>query len=249
MQNPKRINFKNIENRIKIVSLFFFSVKIKIIKMGKHIRFDWAIKRLLRQKANFGILEGFLSELLMEDIFIMEIIESETNKQREKDKFNRIDILVKNSKEELMLVEVQNERQHDYFHRMNYGQAKLTSEYISSGDSYDKIKKVYSINIVYFELGQGKDYIYVGTTNFKINSFRILHQNLIFYLFNINFAIIIKNILIVRKIKQKSYEKNNIHINFNFYCFGCTFAKSKSKLNKMETNKFGTYTNNFSARN
>lgn len=25
----------------------------------RYIRFDWAIKRLLRQKANFGVLEGF----------------------------------------------------------------------------------------------------------------------------------------------------------------------------------------------
>ena len=25
----------------------------------KYIRFDWAVKRLLRQKANFGVLEGF----------------------------------------------------------------------------------------------------------------------------------------------------------------------------------------------
>jgi hypothetical protein len=32
----------------------------------KLITFDWAIKRLLRSKANFGILEGFLSELLKE---------------------------------------------------------------------------------------------------------------------------------------------------------------------------------------
>ena len=34
--------------------------------MGKehYIRFDWAIKRLLRQKANFGVLEGFLTVLL-----------------------------------------------------------------------------------------------------------------------------------------------------------------------------------------
>ena len=28
------------------------------------VSFDWAVKRLLRNKANFGILEGFLSELL-----------------------------------------------------------------------------------------------------------------------------------------------------------------------------------------
>ena len=135
--------------------------------MGKHIRFDWAIKRLLRQKSNFGILEGFLSELLMQDIYIQEIIESEGNKQTENDKFNRVDILVKSSKDELMLVEVQNEREHDYFHRMNYAQAKLITEHIYESDKYKEIKKVFSINIVYFELGHGDDYIYVGKTQFK----------------------------------------------------------------------------------
>ena len=30
----------------------------------RYIRFDWAIKRLLRQKANFGVLEGFLTVFL-----------------------------------------------------------------------------------------------------------------------------------------------------------------------------------------
>ena len=34
----------------------------------KLVSFDWAIKRLLRSKANFGVLEGFLSELLRDDI-------------------------------------------------------------------------------------------------------------------------------------------------------------------------------------
>ncbi len=134
---------------------------------NKHIRFDWAIKRLLRQKSNFGILEGFLSELLMEDIKILEIIESETNKEDQYDKSNRVDILVKSINDEIMLIEIQNEREHDYFHRMNYGQSKLTTEYIYEGDKYGKIKKIFSINIVYFELGQGEDYVYIGETNFK----------------------------------------------------------------------------------
>ncbi|XCN72827.1 MAG: PD-(D/E)XK nuclease family transposase [Candidatus Electrothrix aestuarii] len=83
--------------------------------MKKHIRFDWAIKRLLRQKANFGILEGFLSELLKEDIKISEILEGESNKEREDSKFNKIDILVKNTADDLMLIEVQNERERDFF--------------------------------------------------------------------------------------------------------------------------------------
>jgi len=134
--------------------------------MKKHIRFDWAIKRLLRQKANFDVLEGFLSELLKQDIVIDDILESESNKEHEGGKFNKVDILVKNSAGELMLIEVQNERENDFFHRMNFGQAKLLSEHIDEGDDYDRIKKIYSINIVYFDLGHGKDYVYVGSTNF-----------------------------------------------------------------------------------
>lgn len=43
----------------------------------KLVRFDWAMKKLLRSKANFGIFEGFLSELLREDIKIVNILESE----------------------------------------------------------------------------------------------------------------------------------------------------------------------------
>ena len=140
--------------------------------MSKHIRFDWAMKRLLRNKANFDVLEGFLSELLQQDLTISEILESESNKEEEADKSNRVDILVKNRDGELMYIEVQNERENDYFHRMNYGQAKLTTQYIDAGEDYDRIKKVYSINIVYFDLGQGDDYIYKGQTEF-----RGLHKN------------------------------------------------------------------------
>ena len=126
----------------------------------KLIRFDWAMKKLLRHKANFGILEGFLSELLRFDVTIESILESEGNKQDQYDKYNRVDILVKSQNNELMLVEVQNDSEIDYFHRMVYGVSKLVTEYIKEGEPYGTIKKIYSINIVYFGLGQGKDYVY-----------------------------------------------------------------------------------------
>ncbi|MFM9948792.1 MAG: hypothetical protein ACKV1O_12705 [Saprospiraceae bacterium] len=70
----------------------------------------WAIKRLLRQKANYDILEGFLTVLLGRHIKIMNIPESEGNPEGADDKI---------------------------------------------------------INIVYFDLGQGNDYVYHGTTDFK----------------------------------------------------------------------------------
>jgi predicted transposase/invertase (TIGR01784 family) len=130
------------------------------------IRFDWAIKRLLRNKADYSVLEGFLSELLKDDITIESILESEGNQQVDKDKFNRVDMLVKNSKGEFVIIEIQNENEYDYFHRMAYGTSKVITEYISVGEPYKNIKKVYSINIVYFDLGQGEDYVYHGKTDF-----------------------------------------------------------------------------------
>jgi len=130
------------------------------------IRFDWAIKRLLRNKADFTVLEGFLSELMKDDVTIETILESESNQQLDTDKFNRVDMLVKNSKDEFVIIEIQNESEYDYFHRMAYGTSKVITEYISVGEPYKNIKKVYSINIVYFDLGQGEDYVYHGKTDF-----------------------------------------------------------------------------------
>jgi predicted transposase/invertase (TIGR01784 family) len=71
------------------------------------ISFDWAIKRLLRQKANDGILEGFLAELLRQDVTIVNIPESESNRDAEEDKMNKVDILCQSDKGELLLIELQ----------------------------------------------------------------------------------------------------------------------------------------------
>jgi predicted transposase/invertase (TIGR01784 family) len=133
----------------------------------KLIRFDWAVKKLLRNKANFVVLEGFLSELLFDTIKIERILESEGNQETDDDKYNRVDILTQNSKNELVIIEIQNTYEIDYFQRMAYGAAKALTENLSIGQTYSEIKKVISINIVYFDLGQGKDYVYKGTTNFQ----------------------------------------------------------------------------------
>ena len=118
------------------------------------IRFDWAMKRLLRDKSNYVVLEGFLSTLLGEDLRIVRFLESESNQSDANDKFNRADMLVEDNRGRLLIIEVQNNHELDYFHRMLYGVSKTISEYINLGDDYDKVKKIYSINIVYFELGQ-----------------------------------------------------------------------------------------------
>ena len=133
---------------------------------NKYIRFDWAVKRMLRDKANFGVLEGLITVLLGETIKIEEILESEGNQETEDDKFNRVDIKAKNSKGEIIIVEVQLTRQLHYLERILYGVAKAVTEHIALGRPYSEVKKVYSISIVYFDLGQGADYLYHGTNTF-----------------------------------------------------------------------------------
>lgn len=132
----------------------------------RFVRFDWAIKRLLRQKANFGVLEGFLTVFLGEKVTIVDILESESNQQDEFDKFNRVDIKARNSKGEIIIVEVQNTSEVFYLERILYGVAKAITEHISLGDDYGEVKKVYSISVLYFDLGEGDDYLYKGQTNF-----------------------------------------------------------------------------------
>nr|VFK14466.1 MAG: conserved hypothetical protein (putative transposase or invertase) [Candidatus Kentron sp. LPFa] len=130
------------------------------------ITFDWALKRLLRSKANYEILEGFLSELLKEDITILEILESESNRETAQDKSNRVDMKVRNQKDEIILIEVQYEREFDYLQRILFSTAKAITEHLSKSKSYDEVIKVISVNILYFDLGYGKDYIYHGKTQF-----------------------------------------------------------------------------------
>ena len=131
------------------------------------IRFDWAMKRLLRDKSNYVVLEGFLSTLLGEDLKICKFLESEGNQTDAHDKFNRVDLQAEDTKGELLIIEVQNNRELDYFHRMLYGVSKAITEYIGLGDEYSNVRKVYSVNIVYFDLGQGIEYVYHRKTEFQ----------------------------------------------------------------------------------
>lgn len=136
------------------------------MEKDRFIRFDWAIKRLLRNKANFGVLEGLLTVLLNESIHIVEILESESNQRTIDDKFNRVDIKALNSKGEIIIVEVQNTRELTFLERILYGVAKAITEHISLGESYYNVKKIYSVNILYFDIGRGNDYLYHGQNIF-----------------------------------------------------------------------------------
>jgi hypothetical protein len=131
------------------------------------VSFDYAIKYVLRDKANFGVLSGLLTELLGTQIVVQELLESESNKDAADDKSNRLDIKAKMKDGSVAIIEVQVNLQHDYFQRVLYGLSKAVVEQLHSGDPYGDIKKVYSINVVYFQFGVETDYIYHGTMAFE----------------------------------------------------------------------------------
>lgn len=136
------------------------------MEKDKLIRFDWAMKRLLRDKANYVVLEGFLSTLLGFSLKINRLLESESNRDDREDKYNRVDVLAEDENGALYLIEVQNNNEIDYLQRMLFGTSKILTEYIKSGEKYANLRKVFSINIVYFDLGSGTDVVYHGTTEF-----------------------------------------------------------------------------------
>ena len=131
------------------------------------VSFDWAMKHILRDKANFDVLEGFLSTLLGEEIRILSLLESEANQQTDLDKYNRVDLLTEDAEGRLLVVEIQHGWQHSYLKRLLYGTAKLIVDNLKLGQSYETVRKVISISILYFPFGAGEDdYLYHGQTAF-----------------------------------------------------------------------------------
>ena len=123
------------------------------------ISFDYAIKNILRDKANFDILSGFLTELLGRQVSVQDILESEGNTESQELKVNRLDLKAKIDSGELVVFEIQFFDQIDFFGKVLFNACKAVVEQVSSGKQYD-IKKVYSVNIAYFDMGSKNEYVF-----------------------------------------------------------------------------------------
>ena len=94
----------------------------------KLISYDWAMKKLLR-----------------DDIRILEVLDTESNKDDARDKYNRVDLKVKNAKGEILVIEVQYEREWDYLLRIFYANLCTPVEHMREGAPYSKVVKVVSV--------------------------------------------------------------------------------------------------------
>ncbi|HEX9061722.1 MAG TPA: Rpn family recombination-promoting nuclease/putative transposase, partial [Clostridia bacterium] len=128
----------------------------------------WAMKYILRNKANFDVLEAFLSNLLKEEIKVLDILESESNQEAENRKFNRVDLKCKDSQGRQIIIEIQNQRESDYLQRLLWGTSKAVVEGLQLGSKYSEVVKVISISILYHTMrvdeNENTDFIYYGTT-------------------------------------------------------------------------------------
>ncbi|MDR1415525.1 MAG: PD-(D/E)XK nuclease family transposase [Odoribacteraceae bacterium] len=134
--------------------------------MVKLMRFEWAIRNLLRREENFVVIDGLLSTLLGDSIRVERMLERKGVQEDEADRFNRVDVLAKNGRGEAVIIAVQNTRELDYFHWVFCGAAETVTEYVP-GELSVEVKKVYFINIIYFDLGRGEDRVYRGYTEFR----------------------------------------------------------------------------------
>lgn len=131
------------------------------MQKNSYIRFDWAIKRLLRDKANFSVLEGLLTVLLCEEIRIEEIIKDEKAYCVWDDaQTDRIDIKAKDKKGDDIVIRIQNMRKLYYLERLRFGTPAFAKHI------YQEVNKVYLVSILYFDLGKGNDYLYHGQNRF-----------------------------------------------------------------------------------
>ncbi|NCX96860.1 MAG: Rpn family recombination-promoting nuclease/putative transposase [Chitinophagia bacterium] len=104
--------------------------------------------------------------MLKKNIIITGILESESNQLSATDKFTRVDILAEDDAGTKFIIEVQNTYQNAYLQRMLYSASKTLVESFQSGEEYETLRKVISINILYYDFKGGKGCIYRGKSEF-----------------------------------------------------------------------------------
>jgi len=137
----------------------------------KLISFDYAVKYLLRGKGGYGLLSGFLSELMRRQVVVEDDLDPETLKIDPNEKINRVDLKAKMDNGELAVFEIQFIQESDFFGKVLYGVSKALTGQIGSGKRYF-MRKVYSINIVYGNRVKAKrEYLFYG----KFSGFKGVH--------------------------------------------------------------------------
>src|ERR1700735_4734638 len=121
----------------------------------KLISFDFAIKYLLKDKGNYGIVEGFLSALLMEQgykpVKIVSLMDTESNKEEYSQKKSLADLIVEDEEHTKYIIEIERQEVKNFVHKSCFNTSRLLVDQVSSGVDYTNIKKIFHISLLYFK--------------------------------------------------------------------------------------------------
>jgi hypothetical protein len=89
------------------------------------VSFDYAIKYLLKDKGDYGIVEGFISALLKtkgyKDIKIVALLETESNKEDSKSKRSLADLIVEDEDHHKYIIEIERNVKDSFIHNTSWG--------------------------------------------------------------------------------------------------------------------------------
>jgi len=130
------------------------------------ISFDYAIKYLLKDKGDYGIIEGFISALLgtigYKDVKIVALLESESNKEDSKNKRSLADLIVEDGDNNKYIIEIERNVKDSFIHKACFNTSRLIVDNLAQREDYTQIVKVFHISLLYFPIGNGP--IYHGKT-------------------------------------------------------------------------------------
>ena len=135
------------------------------------ISFDYAIKYLLKNKANYDIVEGFISSLLKTEgygpVKIKALLDTESNKETRNLKKSIADLIIEDLNGQKYIVEVERAYTANFIHKACFNSCRLVVDSIDGGEDYSTIKKVFHISLLYFIPDNIKTPLSHGKTVFK----------------------------------------------------------------------------------
>lgn len=127
------------------------------------ISFDYAIKYHLKDKGDYSIVEGFISDLLKtkgyKDVKIVALLESESNKEDSKSKRSLADVIVEDEDLHKYIIEIERNVKDSFIHKACFNTTRLIVR-----EDYIQIIKIFHISLLYFPIGNGNGVIYHGKT-------------------------------------------------------------------------------------
>lgn len=132
------------------------------------VSFDYAIKYLIKDKGDYGIIEGFVSALLKtrgyKDVKIIALLESESNKEDPKSKRSLADAIVEDEDHNKYIVEIERNFKDSFIHKSCFNTSRLIVDNLAQREDYTQIIKIFHISLLYFPIGTGNGAIYHGKT-------------------------------------------------------------------------------------